>query len=451
MKQENYDVLVIGSGMGGIASAALLARNGYKTLLVEKMQRLGGRWSTTEVEGFKLPTGAVCIATRGETQAVFEECGVPFDVRETASLTMWLEGKWHELPTKGQFRALLSIIEKADEDRAKVVGHLIKKMAMEKIMSGLRAGPPREKPGDKMSFRDWLLQYTDNETILQIFQALTSAISGVNDFEYPVAHWFAYTSKAMGGQGGLTYYALAPHGNVRLAEALADTVKARGGDVWTGAPATRILVEGGVAKGAIVQRGDEDIEVRSGVVICDGGPKRTVELVGREFLDDGYLHKVDAMRSVPSVELFVASDKPLTPAKGTMLVVGARRIVTCVAMSAVCPELAPPGQHLMVVWGTPANCLQHMNVEEEVAACMEDVRMVFPEFDAHGRILLRRTRDIDDEFPGYRSWHGYALNPETPIRNLYNAGDGVEPYGWEGLAACAHGAKLLVNEIKKKK
>jgi hypothetical protein len=65
-----------------------------------------------------------------------------------------------------------------------------------------------------MSFRDWLLQYTDNERVLQMFQALTSAISGVNDFEYPASHWFAYTSKALGGQGGLTYYALAPDGNM---------------------------------------------------------------------------------------------------------------------------------------------------------------------------------------------------------------------------------------------
>jgi phytoene desaturase len=448
-KQEKYDVVVIGSGMGGMCSAALLARSGYRTLLVEKLDRLGGRWSTVEQEGFKLPTGAVCIATRGVIQKIFEECGAKFDVRETTSLTMWFEGKWQELPTKGQLRTLLSIIEKSDGDRAKVVGHVIRKMATEKIMGAFRGGPPQEKPGERASFRDWLLKYTDNEKVLQMFQALTSAISGVNDFEYPASHWFAYTSKHLGGQGGITYYALAPHGNVKVIESLANTAKNKGSEVWVGCPAKRIVVEGGITKGVIVQRDGEDIEIRAGVVICDGGPKRTVELAGRENFSDEYLNQVDHMRSVPTIEILVASDRPLTPAKGTMLVVGAKRIVTCVAMSAVCPELAPAGQHLMVVWGTPANCLQHLNVEEEIKASMEDIREVFPDFDKYGRILVQKTRDIDDEFPAYRSWHGYALNPDTSVENLYNVGDGVEPWGWTGLSGCAQGARLVSTEVKK--
>ena len=32
MEKRNYDVVVIGSGMGGISAAALLAHAGYRTL-----------------------------------------------------------------------------------------------------------------------------------------------------------------------------------------------------------------------------------------------------------------------------------------------------------------------------------------------------------------------------------------------------------------------------------
>lgn len=450
MKQQRYEAVVIGSGMGGTCSAALLARSGYKTLLVEKLDHLGGRFSTIEQEGFKLPTGAVAIPTRGVIQETWQECGAEFDVREMASLSMWFEGKWYDLPEKGQLRTLLSILDKAEEDRAKVVGHVVRRIATEKIVGAFRGEPPKKKPGEMMSFRDWLRQYTDNEKVLKVFHTLTSAISGVNDFEYPVSHWFAYTSKALGGQGGLTYYGLAPHGDVKVIESLANTIKARGGDVWTGCPVNRILVDGGQAKGVVVQRDRKEIEISAGVVICDGGPKRTAELAGRENFSAEYLNQVDNMRSVPCVVTLIASNKPLTPARGTFLVVGARRIVSGVAMSTVCPELAPPGQHLMVVWGTPATCLHHINVEEELKANMEDIREVFPDFDGHGRILKVEARDIDDEFPSYRSWHGYALKSETLVRNLYNVGDGVEPFGWYGLAACAQGARLLVNEMKKR-
>ena len=450
MKPEKYDVVVIGSGIGGTCCAALLAHSGYRTLLVEKLDRLGGRFSTVEQEGFKLPTGAVAIATRGVIPEIWEECGAEFDVRETAAMIMWLEGKWHEIPEKGQLRAFLSILEKAEEDRAKVVGHVIRRIAAEKIVGAFRGGPPKEKPGETMSFRDWLRQYTDNEKVLQMFHALTSAISTVNDYEYPASHWFAYISKALGGQGGLTYYAVAPQGNLNVIESLANTVKARGGDVWTSSPAKRILVDGGQARGVIIQRDGGEVEIPAGVVICNGGPKSMVELAGRESFDAGYLKEVDNMRAAPIVATLIASDKPLTPARGTALIVGARRIVASVAMSSLCPELAPPGQHLMIVWGTPASCLQHMNIEEEIKANTEDIREVFPDFDKHGRILKVTAHDIDDEFPALRSWMGYDLKPETAVRNLYNVGDGVKPFGWEGLAASAQGARLLANEVKKR-
>ncbi len=42
----SYDVIVIGSGLGGLTAATLLARAGRKTLLIERNHGVGGAAST---------------------------------------------------------------------------------------------------------------------------------------------------------------------------------------------------------------------------------------------------------------------------------------------------------------------------------------------------------------------------------------------------------------------
>jgi len=86
MQQQKYDVVVIGSGIGGLSTAALLAQQGYKILVVERMSRLGGRMSTDECEGFKLPTGAIAIHRGDEVDEVFKRVGIDVELLDVPPL-----------------------------------------------------------------------------------------------------------------------------------------------------------------------------------------------------------------------------------------------------------------------------------------------------------------------------------------------------------------------------
>ena len=116
MKRDKYDVVVIGSGMGGLSAAALLTASGYKTLVTEKLPRLGGRNSTIEHKGFKITTGAIEIETGGVIQKVFDSVGAKLDVRPVSPFRFRIDGEDFEMPTKGGMRMLLSKVAKDEAE-----------------------------------------------------------------------------------------------------------------------------------------------------------------------------------------------------------------------------------------------------------------------------------------------------------------------------------------------
>lgn len=51
------EVIIAGAGPGGLAAALLLAKAGVKVSIFEKMDRVGGRTSAWEQEGFRFDMG----------------------------------------------------------------------------------------------------------------------------------------------------------------------------------------------------------------------------------------------------------------------------------------------------------------------------------------------------------------------------------------------------------
>ncbi len=445
---KKYDVIVIGSGLGGISAAALLAHAGYKTLVVEKFERLGGRFSTIEYKGFKLPTGAIGIEMGGTVEQVFKEVGVPFEVTPVPQLFYWIEGKVYEMPGRGGVRALLDILSKTEGQRAKIVGRIAKKVAGEKIMSVFKKGFSEETElGGSISFREWLMQYTDDEKVLDVFRCVIFAMFCVSDSEMPAKEFFHFVSKGVGG--GYRIYGHAKGGNLSMVEALAQAIRAKGGEVWTGAEAKQIVIKDGVAKGIVVHSNHSDLEIEGQAVISDAGPKKTVELAGKNHFDSAYIKDVEGLRSCPIVTFAAGADRPFIDVPGMVNVVGGRSLYQFAPVTNVCPDLAPPGKHMLITFGGPPSSLNPMNARMEVEKHLLDLNEVLPGFDSYAEILRSDSRNIDDEWPAYLSWPGRDLAQKTPIRNLYHVGDATKPSGKAGLPACAETGIRAAHEVEK--
>jgi monoamine oxidase len=60
-------VLVIGSGLGGLLSAAWLSRAGHEVDVFERLPITGGRFTNIQYKGFQLSTGALHMIPHGPT------------------------------------------------------------------------------------------------------------------------------------------------------------------------------------------------------------------------------------------------------------------------------------------------------------------------------------------------------------------------------------------------
>jgi phytoene dehydrogenase-like protein len=78
METKQFDVVVVGGGLAGLAAAALLAKRGERVLLLEQSKSPGGRARTNVHNGFHFNLGAHALYRSGPAESVLKELGVPY-------------------------------------------------------------------------------------------------------------------------------------------------------------------------------------------------------------------------------------------------------------------------------------------------------------------------------------------------------------------------------------
>lgn len=419
-----FDAVVIGAGAGGCCAAARLSHGGLHTLLLESQDRVGGRASTEEIDGFKVNIGAIALELGGVFEETFELVGAPLDLRQPKpAAVFYLNHKIVDV-SHGGWGLLLGQISK---QAAKVLG----------AFAEARAG---SLPDGRISTKDWLARYTSNQTVHAIFRNLCAAIFACNADELPAKAFLTYFT----AKGAFKRFGFCPEGTIGVWEALADAVR-RNGEVWLGAPVGRIEIEDGGVSGLTLRRNGGEVRIRSDIVISDIGPKATVELAGAASMPPEYVDQVQSrLRPTANIVINFAARQPLVEAPGILTFGKTRRLCNMANLTATCPELAPPGWHQYVAYAVPQPALGDFDAGSESELALQDLRDQFPDF-AKAKILSVRV--MRGDWPAQRSCAGYDLPRETGIDGLWCVGDGVKNYGNGGTQACAETAKLVVDEV----
>lgn len=428
MSDKTFDALVVGAGAGGLFAAARLAHAGYRTLVVERLAKVGGRASTTEIDGFKVNDGAIVIEIGGITEETFAEVGAEFDVRAPRVPVLYRVGSKDLDVTRGGWGLLLSSMTRSGA----------------KLLSGIGAARKDDDalPGEELSTAEWVAKFTTNEAVQGVFRNMCASVFAVGSEELPARVFLTYFTR----KSAFKRFGFAPQGTIGIWESLASTVTARGGEIWLSAQVDALHVREGLVTGATVVRDGERVEVTTRVAISDIGPAGTVGLVGAENLPAEYREQVRAKdRPCSMLALNFASRERLVDVPGMLLFSKSKRLCYVANFTDCCPEMAPPGWNLYVGASVPEPAVGDFDADAEIALLKADLSEQIPGFDS-ARILS--TAVMRDGWPPQRAVAGYDLTPETPIANLWNVGDGVKEYANGGTTACAETAKLVVDRIR---
>ncbi len=76
-------IAVVGSGIGGLLSAAILSQKGFKVRVFERLPFIGGRFTSIEYKGFQVSTGALHMiphGSKGPLARTLKKAGVRIEV-----------------------------------------------------------------------------------------------------------------------------------------------------------------------------------------------------------------------------------------------------------------------------------------------------------------------------------------------------------------------------------
>ena len=267
-------VVVIGAGIAGLAAAHRLLQRGARVTVLEASDRVGGKLLPGEIAGARVDLGAESmLARRPEAVALAREVGLDdrLQAPATATASIWTRGalrpmpKGHVMGVPGTASALTGVL--SDEGLARIERD---------------ADLPRTEVGDDVAVGEYVAERLGREVVDRLIEPLLGGVYAGDAYRIsmrsavPQLYQAARThtslteavreiqAKAAANQQTGPVFMGIEGGVGSLPLAVAESVRARGGEILTGTPVTELRRE--EAERWRVVAGDRVLHVDSVVV-----------------------------------------------------------------------------------------------------------------------------------------------------------------------------------------
>lgn len=489
---EQKKVVIVGAGIGGLATACLLAKKGYAVTVIEKNARVGGRANLFEAEGFVFDMGPSWYMMPDIFEHFFELMGEKIEdhlslKRLSPSYRIFLKSEKKHYDFFSDLEKTIETFESIEPGSGEVLREYMKTTEYQYQIAR-----------DEFMFKNYdsIFDFFNKRVMTQgrklpLFRRVESIINKMFKSEI-LRKVLQYQTVLLGTAPGdapgiysmMNYVDFVegvwyPDGGIyKVIEALERIAKKHGVTIRTATPVEKIMVENGVAVGVHLASGEE---VRADMVISNADTVFTDQYL----LGAPYRQKSDrywnSQKMAPSAFiLYLGIDGVIPSLKHHNLlfaknwnenfaqIFGKAAWPTDPSMYVCAPSktdssVAPTGKENLFVLVPIASGLPYDDalVEKYTDFVIEQMEeyMDIPNFKE--RIVYKRMYAVKDFIQDYNAFKGTALgfahtlgqtaifrpnNINTKVKNLYYVGAGTNP--GIGMPICLISAELAYKRIE---
>lgn len=316
MTRNKYDIIILGTGLGGLVCGYILSKNGYKVLLVEKNKQIGGCLQTFKRFGVKFDTGMHYIGSMMENQILHRLFGY-LNLLDDVPLSRLDENGYDVLSIAGETyryasgydRFTEALCEKFPESRRDIEEYVrqLQNIANASPLYNLRKVEEHvfiEADYIKTSINDFIAGITDNYRLQNVLAGNLPLYAGVKDKTPTYIHALIsnfYIQSAWRIIGG----------SDAIAKSLANSIRRFGGEIRTDSEVCEIVCDDTHATGVRLKSGEI---LEANAVISNIHPQATLNMLDTKLIRKAYRLRINNLdNTIANFTLYLKFKEKATP------------------------------------------------------------------------------------------------------------------------------------------